>query len=62
MFFAWYSRGNILIEMEGLCGAAEAYDEAFACMKNSALERLGAFFGTRGPFFGIFTPPAIGTF
>lgn len=29
LFFAWYSRGSILVELQDYAGAAEAYDKAF---------------------------------
>lgn len=29
LFFAWYSRGSILVEMQDYWGAAESYDKAF---------------------------------
>lgn len=29
LFFAWYSRGSILVEMQDFWGASEAYDRAF---------------------------------
>lgn len=29
LFFAWYSRGSILVELNDFWGAAESYDEAF---------------------------------
>ncbi len=29
LFFAWYSRGSILVEMQDYMGAAQAYDKAF---------------------------------
>jgi len=30
LFFAWYSRGSILVEMQNYLEAAQAYDQAFA--------------------------------
>ena len=30
LFFAWYSRGSILVELQDYAGAAQAYDQAFA--------------------------------
>jgi len=30
LFFAWYSRGSVLVEMQNYIEAAEAYDQAFA--------------------------------
>ncbi len=33
LFFAWYSRGSILVEMQDFWGASEAYDQAFEIYK-----------------------------
>jgi len=56
LFFAWYSRGNILIEMKDYAGAAEAYDKAFAVYeKIPTTDRpWRVFWYQTGPFFAYF--------
>jgi len=56
LFFAWYSRGNILIEMKDYAGAAEAYDEAFAVYEEIPTHERPwrVFWYQTGPFFAYF--------
>ena len=56
LFFAWYSRGNILVEMKDYAGAAEAYDKAFAEYDKipESDKPWRVFWYQTGPFFAYF--------
>jgi hypothetical protein len=56
LFFAWYSRGSILVEMQDYMGAATAYDNAFE-VYNTLVESQRPWRVTwyqTGPYFAYF--------
>ena len=56
LFFAWYSRGSILVELQDYAGAAKSYDQAFAIYDQLPTDQRPwrVFWYQTGPYFAYF--------
>jgi tetratricopeptide (TPR) repeat protein len=56
LFFAWYSRGSILVELQDYAGAAVAYDQAFAVYDQLPTDQRPwrVFWYQTGPYFAYY--------